>query len=214
MVKQEVFCREVNFAIRYYDGTHWDIKVRLATPTQDAMDMRKHILQKIAEFENGRKGERIFSNKTQHMVVSIANFVTHKLMQYSLFDNSMRRDDLRKTMYEIKDNYGKNSVRRAAETLQHDVMRDAIGFGSVKDLYEGKHFNHYLLEEDILGAKKQRTIRVQEGADDDTPDWDINQDTDALAEYAALQQQKEMLAKSREVRKPVYKPVSYFDGWA
>lgn len=214
MVKQEVFCREVNFAIRYYDGTYWDTKIKLSIPTQDAMDMRKHILQRIAEFENARKGERIFSNKTQHMVVSIAHFVTHKLMQYSLFDNSLRRDDLRKTMYEIKDNYGKNSVRRAAETLHHDVMRDAIGFGSVKDLYEGKHFNHYLLEDDIKGAKADRTIRVEEGAEDIVPDWDINQDTEALAEYIALQQQKEILTKSREVKKPVYKPVSYFDGWA
>lgn len=46
-------------------------------------------------------------------------------------------------MYDIKDRFGRDKVRKASETIQPDVMRDAIGFGSVKDL-EG---NNYLLEE-------------------------------------------------------------------
>ena len=67
------------------------------------------------------------------------------------------------------------SVRRTAETIQHDVMRDAIGFGSVKDLYEGKHFNHYLLEEDHIGAKAQRTPKKE--VKEEIIDWDA---TDVL----------------------------------
>src|SRR5690606_21469783 len=104
------------------------------------------------------------------MVVSISNFVTAEYMQYSLFDNRIRFDKLRKAMYNIKDDFGKNSVRRAAETIQHDVMRDAIGFGSVKDLYEGKHFNHYLLEEDHSGPKAERTQKKE--VKEEAIDWD------------------------------------------
>lgn len=171
MVKQEVFCREVDFSIKYLDGTRWDTKIKMANPTQDAMEMRKYIQQRMEEFESKRRTEpHLFNSKTQHMVVSISNFVTNQLMQYSLFDNRIRKDLLRKAMYNIKDDFGKNSVRRAAETLQHDVMRDAIGFGSVKDLYEGKHFNHYLLEEDHKGAKAQRTPKKE--VKEEIIDWD------------------------------------------
>lgn len=172
MVKQEVFCREVNFAIKYHDGTWWDTKVKLANPTQDGLEMRRYIQQQMLDFEKNKK-TKLLGNKTQHMVVSIANFVSDQLVQYTLFDNNIRRDVLRKAMYKIKDEYGKNSVRRAVETLQHDVMRDAIGFGSVKDLYEGNHFNQYLMEEDHKGPKAVRTtVRSQTLALPADKDWD------------------------------------------
>lgn len=178
MVKQEVFCREVDFAIKYDDRTRWDTKIKLANPTQDAIDVRKYIKQRIQVFEQEHRGFKLFNPKIQHMVVSISNFVSDKYMQYSLFDNNIRRDWLRKAMYAIKDEYGKNSVRRAAETIQHDVMRDAIGFGSVKDLYEGNHFNQYLLEEDHKGAKAERTNPRNVISLPDNIDWDVFQDED------------------------------------
>ncbi|MCB0700075.1 MAG: DNA polymerase IV [Chitinophagales bacterium] len=181
MVKQEVFCRELVFSIKYYDGTRWDTKVKLAVPSQDAMDMRKYIKQKMDEFEQVRR-TALLNNKVQHMGVAISNFVTDKHMQYSLFDNQIRRDLLRKAMYAIKDEYGKNSVRRAAETIQHDVMRDAIGFGSVKDLYEGNHFNQYLLEDDVLGAKAERSTQKKK-VDLPDIDWDVFQDEEVRLEY-------------------------------
>lgn len=198
MVKQEVFCREVNFAIKYHDYTRWETKVKLANPTQDAMDLRKYIKQKMDDFEQERKGFKLFNPKIQHMVVSIANFVSDKYLQYSLFDNHIRRDWLRKAMYAIKDEYGKNSVRRAAETIQHDVMRDAIGFGSVKDLYEGNHFNQYLLEEDHKGAKAERTHPRNILQLPDDIDWDVFQDEEERLriqeEYArSLQQPKALI---------------------
>lgn len=209
MVKQEVFCKEVNFAIKYNNGTRWDTKIKLPFPTQDAMDMRKYIKQKIALFETEKKTSKLFSNKTQHMVVSIGDFVTNKLVQYSLFENSMRRDELRRTMYAIKDDFGKNSVRRAAETIQHDVMRDAIGFGSVKDLYNGNHFNHFLLEEDTKGAKSKRTPRNLQAVDE-PPDWEINQDPEMIEAYLQHQLSKEQATDKRVVKKPEYQSVHYY----
>lgn len=190
MVKQEVFCREVIFAIKYLDGTRWDTKVKLANPTQDAMDIRKYIKQKLDTFEAAHPRTKLLNNKIQHMGVSIANFVTDQLMQYSLFDNTIRKDMLRKVMYKIKDEYGKNSVRRAAETLQHDVMRDAIGFGSVKDLYEGNHFNQYLLQDDRNGPGKKRANPRRVIAMADDIDWDYSQDTEEKINYLVQQKQE------------------------
>jgi DNA polymerase-4 len=148
MVKQDVFCRELSFFIRYKDFTSWETKVKLADPTQDAMEMRSYIYERIAGFERTRNIDTIFSNKTQQMGVTIANFVHGARIQYSLFENKIKADTARKTMYNIKDRYGKNIVRKACETIRPHEMADAIGFGSVKDLYEGDKFNKYLLEED------------------------------------------------------------------
>jgi DNA polymerase-4 len=82
------------------------------------------------------------------MGVAISNFIHGARIQYSLFENKIKADTARKTMYNIKDRYGKNIVRKACETIQPHEMKDAIGFGSVKDLYEGDKFNKYMLEED------------------------------------------------------------------
>ena len=148
MVKQDVFCKEVSFFIRYKDFTSWEAKIRLADPTQDAMEMRSYIYERIRDFERTRNVETLFSNKTQQMGVAISSFVHGARIQYSLFENKIKQDTARKVMYNIKDRYGKNIVRKASETIMPNEMKDAIGFGSVKDLYEGDKFNKYLLEED------------------------------------------------------------------
>lgn len=148
MVKQRVFCRALGFTVRYKDGTSWDTLVKFSDPTQDAMEMRSYLLHNMQAFEQSHR-VALLSNKTQHMVVVVSNFVIDKFMQYGLFDNRMRQDKARKAMYVIKDKYGRDIVRRASETVAPDVMRDAIGFGSVKDLYDGgqTRLNEYLLQE-------------------------------------------------------------------
>jgi DNA polymerase IV len=151
MVKQDVFCKEVSFFIKYKDQTAWDVKVKLADPIQDGMELRNYIQERIADFERTRNIETVFSNKTQSMGVGIQNFVSGQVLQYSLFDNRLKKDVLRKVMYNIKDKYGKNTVRKGCELLEPHVMNDAIGFGSVKDMVvtdDGEVRNKYLLEEE------------------------------------------------------------------
>ncbi len=150
MVKSGVFCKEVTFYIRYKDHTGWDTKVKLAQPVQDGMELRSSILQKMAEQEQQRNMPTLLTNNTDSMGVGIQNFVSDKVLQYSLFDNRIRKDVLRKAMYNIKDKYGKNIVRKGSELYEPKVMKDAIGFGSVKDMVAtGTEVrNKYLLEED------------------------------------------------------------------
>ena len=150
LVKQNVFCKEVSFFVKYLDHTGWDTKIRFAFPVQDGMEIRQHILAQIHEFEQSRGGKSILNTNVRNMGLAIQNFISDQVLQYSLFDNRMKQDILRKAVYNIKDQYGKNSVRRAAELFEPTVMKDAIGFGSVKDLYQSEDsFNQYLIENDL-----------------------------------------------------------------
>ncbi len=149
MVKNELFCKEVSFYIRNLDRTGWETKIRFAEPVQDGLELRKYIKEKIQECEKSYS-IKLFGIKLQSMGVVIGSFVSNKVMQYSLFNNRMKHDILRKTVYNIKDKYGKNSVRKACELFEPNVMKDAIGFGSVKDMVIGNNGevkNKYLLEE-------------------------------------------------------------------
>lgn len=147
LVKQDVFCRSVNFFIRYKNNTSWDTGIRVQQPLQDAVEIRRHLEERMQAFEQSHD-TTILNNQAAQMGVTIADFFPAAYIQYNLFENKMQADKVRKTIYQIKDKYGKNIVRKASETISPNEMVDAIGFGSVKDLYEGDHFNKYLLEED------------------------------------------------------------------
>jgi len=156
MVKQGVFCREVAFFIKYSNLTRWDTHVRFTYPVQDAMDLRQYLQHKMAEFELSNNVV-LFNEETQHIGVVISKFIKAEHVSYTLFDNKMKQDKLRGVMYHIKDRFGKNIVRKACETEAPNEYKDAIGFGSVKDMYgslldaEGNAYNEvinkYLLEE-------------------------------------------------------------------
>ncbi len=147
LMKQCVFCNEASFFIRYHNYTSWDITIKFTQPVQDAMELRRYILQKVNQMEADRNIETIFTSQVAQMGVGIQKFSSDMCVQYSLFDNRIRQDVLRKAVYNIKDTYGKNIIRKASELFEPKVMRDAIGFGSVKDMY-ANNFNQYAIEDD------------------------------------------------------------------
>jgi DNA polymerase IV len=152
MVKQGVFCSEVSFFIKYKDFTSWDTKIRLAEPVQDGIELRNYIQERIGALQRSKNIDTIFTDKTQSMGVGIQSFVSDKVLQCSLFDNRLKKDIVRKAMYNIKDKYGKNIVRKGSELFEPHVMKDAIGFGSVRDMVvdeaSGEVRNKYMLEEE------------------------------------------------------------------
>lgn len=160
LVKSNLFCREVYFSIRYRDNINWDTSIKLADPVQDAMEMRSYIKERISAFESSRNLDTIFTEKTTNLTVAIQSFVKDNVMQYSLFDNRIKKDVVRKTMYNIKDRYGKNTVRKGSEMFNPHVMKDAIGFGSVKDMLvkEGEVKNKFLLEEDDVPGQPRKVV--------------------------------------------------------
>jgi len=118
---------------------------------QDGVELRNYLLERIREFENGRN-TTMFNNNTRSLGVAIGSFAHGGTVQYSLFDNRIKQDTVRKTMYNIKDKYGRNIVRKGVELFDPYVMKDAIGFGSVRDMESiggDEIINKYMLEEDF-----------------------------------------------------------------
>lgn len=151
MVKQDIFCRDASFFIRYRDSTGWDTKLRFQQPIQDGIELRNYLLERIREFERSRN-TTMFNKNTQSMGVAIGSFMHGGTVQYSLFDNRIKQDTARKVMYNIKDRYGRNIVRKGVELFDPYVMKDAIGFGSVRDMESiggDAIINKYMLEEDF-----------------------------------------------------------------
>lgn len=150
MVKSEVFCRDIVFSTSYYDREGFKTLIKLQEPVQDAVDMLHHIHQRIQVYQQ-ENGLKVFTKNIRSMGVVVFNFVDARYLQYSLFDNRMQKDILRKAVYNLKDRYGKNIVRKACETIEDGHLRDAIGFGSVKDIYQNgileTGFNKYMLED-------------------------------------------------------------------
>ena len=165
MVKGGLFCKEVSFAIRYADGTIWDTTVKLADPVQDAIELRNYIRQRLTEYERSHNVQTLLTEKTTNLTVAIQSFVKDTVMQYSLFDNRMKKDTVRKVMYQIKERFEeKNVVRKGSEMFNPNVMKDAVGFGSVRDLglnRDGKVKNAYLLEEDAMPGQPKKIVMKQ-----------------------------------------------------
>jgi DNA polymerase IV len=162
MVRAGTFCKELYFSIRYRDHTSWETSIKLADPLQDAMEMRGYIQQRIREYIVARGLATLFTEKVTNITVAIHSFVKEGVMQYSLFDNRMKQDKVRKVMYQIKDHFDqKNVVRRGSELFSPYVMKDAIGFGSVRDMMvdkEGKVKNKFMLEEDAVAGERSEVV--------------------------------------------------------
>ncbi|HTN45584.1 MAG TPA: hypothetical protein VL098_04500 [Flavipsychrobacter sp.] len=149
MVKQQAFCKELHFYIRYINKPTWETKIKLSDYTQDAVEIRNYILQRMREFEDTTH-YCLLNDNVQHMGITVSSFLHGVRLQGNFFDNQINKDKARATMYEIKDRYRRDIVRRASEIISPYEMRDAIGFGSVKDFAVGEGIkpNAYFLEDD------------------------------------------------------------------
>jgi DNA polymerase-4 len=134
MVKHHFFCKTIGFTCSYQNHTGWDTHINMTRPLQDGTDIYKFLSQKIMDTERERNF-RIFTPELRTIGVLVNHFITDKNIQYELFDNNIKRDFLRKTVYEIKDKFGNAKIIKAVEMREKDIVRDIIGFGSVKDMY-------------------------------------------------------------------------------
>jgi DNA polymerase-4 len=114
------------------------------------MEMCRYIRERLSSFEAEHRCLPLLNEGVKQMGIAISDFVTEAGVLYSLFDAvRVKEDKLRKVVYGIKDQWGKYAVRKASEMVEKSGMQDAIGFGSVKDLYDGSgsKMNQFLLEE-------------------------------------------------------------------
>jgi DNA polymerase-4 len=137
MMMQEVFCHSIGFSCSYKSGYYWSDHLRTGLPIQGGKDLYNIIVKRMKAVEETMHGEQILNTDTGRMMVWVADFVQDGLQQYSMFENSRRNDKLRKTVYNIRDKFGFEKIHSAAELLDKPVMKDVIGFGSIKDLSKG-----------------------------------------------------------------------------
>lgn len=134
MMTQEVFCHTLGFSFGYTTGVSWTDHLRSHMPVQGGTHLYQIILDRIQLFEAKMNGEKIMNTDIDRMGLWVGNFVQDGLQQYSLFDSTYRADRLRKTVYNLRDKFGFEKIQMAAELIDKPVMKDVIGFGSIKDL--------------------------------------------------------------------------------
>ncbi|HWB63167.1 MAG TPA: hypothetical protein VG603_06650 [Chitinophagales bacterium] len=134
MVKTGVFCQFIGFSCRYENGYGWDDHLTSTNPVQDGTEMMHIITGRMKKFEAENYCEPIMNTNIVRMSIWVTRFIEADLVQYSLFENNTRKDTLRRAVYSIKDKFGFEKIMRAAEIQDTPVMKDVIGFGSIKDL--------------------------------------------------------------------------------
>ncbi len=118
----------------YEDNFHFEDKFRTQVAMQDGIQLFNAILDRIHETEETINGIQIINNTITSMGVHTTEFQDADIIQLAMFDNQFREDNLRKAMYDLKNKFGFEKVVRAAELTKTPVMKDVIGFGSIKDL--------------------------------------------------------------------------------
>jgi DNA polymerase-4 len=136
MVSHKFYCKSVGFTAHYEDGTRWDDAFTISTPVQDAISLMQMIRIRMGKFEQLTNTPPILNTRVTSMRVAVTNFVNNGNMLYSLFEDMDRKETALKTMHEIKNKFGSDKLIRAIEMTDGKVIKDVIGFGSVKDLTE------------------------------------------------------------------------------
>lgn len=141
MMKKQLFCKHVQFFVRYEDKSSYGDSFHTEQPIQDGIELY-HILlerQKVFEQKNNLQ-EAVINHNTTSIGVVIGDFIDEDILQLNIFDNShIKTNKLRKTVYGIKDKYGPKTIKRASELSDDDVVDDVIGFGNVKDVNAGEY---------------------------------------------------------------------------
>ncbi len=134
MVKDKMFCNEISFFAKYENGFVWNDHVITDKPLQDGIEIMNLIKGHMLAFSKRERCEPVINPGLKQMGVTVQRLIFHDMIQFEMFNKNVAKDNLRKIIYEIKDKHGKDMIMRAIELKEEQVMKDVIGFGSVKDM--------------------------------------------------------------------------------
>jgi DNA polymerase-4 len=134
MVKNQVYARMIFANIRYANGYSWNDKIVRSCPVQDGTEIITLIKLRMKKFQQLHRCENLINENIVSMSVGVSDFIPAELLQYELFADNVRQHNLRKSVYEIKGKYGPDKIMKAIELRESEVLKDVIGFGSVRDL--------------------------------------------------------------------------------
>lgn len=134
MMRHELKAHFLAFSCNYEEGGCYTDYVRTDITIQGAIEMQNIILGRIKDKEQGHNCAKIFNCDITRMTVWVTDFEDSEYIQYALFGDTLHKDNLRKVAYSIKDQFGFEKIQLAGELTGTPVMKDVIGFGSIKDL--------------------------------------------------------------------------------
>jgi DNA polymerase-4 len=140
LVKQEVYAQDVMMFTKYENGSSWSDKIHSEKPLQDGMEMMGLLKKRIKKFETAHQCEPIINNQLTSIGITVTNFIDAEMLNLNLFEDTIKTNNLRKVVYDIKNRFGKDKVMKAAEMGDEKILKDVIGFGSIKDFYVDDEF--------------------------------------------------------------------------
>jgi DNA polymerase-4 len=157
MMRHELKAHFLAFSCNYEEGGYYTDYVRTDITIQGAIEMQNIILGRIKDKEQADNCAKIFSCDITRMTVWVTDFEGSEYIQYALFGDNLRKDNLRKVVYSIKDQFGFEKIQLAGELTGTPVMKDVIGFGSIKDLIPQEK---KLVEPIVKKEVKQESVMI------------------------------------------------------
>jgi DNA polymerase-4 len=136
MVAQGVYCKEFGMNIAYQNGQRWKYSSKNA-PIQEGTVIYHTLKAQLDKYAKEHGGKTLLHEGIAGIGINVSDFVTADVLQVELFEDNVKKDHLRKAVYDLKDRFGYDKLMRAMELKEgHSAAyQDLIGFGSIKDMY-------------------------------------------------------------------------------
>jgi DNA polymerase-4 len=134
MVEAGMFCKTLGFHTRYENGYSYSDNISTSIPMQDGTEIMQALKKRMQHYEKINHSEPVLNGNTISLSVYVGDFVNEHSVQYGFFEDHSKKDKLRKTVYALKDKFGYGKLIKGAEAGNEHLVKDVIGFGSVKDL--------------------------------------------------------------------------------
>jgi DNA polymerase-4 len=128
----------VAFFCKYEDGSVFEDRFTTEQALRDGIDIFHILIDRQEQFRIKNKVlENILNNNVISLGVVVQKFTEEGAAQLNIFGNKhIKKDKAMKKIYEIKNKYGEEKIKRASELRDDDsyFVDDVIGFGSIKDI--------------------------------------------------------------------------------
>lgn len=141
MVKQQVYTTYIDVFTKYTSGMGWKDRIKTETPIQSGSELIRLVKLRMKKFEQSRHSEPIINHELSAMGITVSRFVHAEMINLNLFEDTVKDKNLRTVVYDIKNRFGKDKLMKAAEVGDEKVLKDVIGFGSIKDFYVDGEFD-------------------------------------------------------------------------
>ena len=134
LVKHQLAAHFISLNISYEEHIGWTDKVRTNIAIQDGIEIMNVVLSRVKKYEMEHECPPLINKEITSLGVYVTEFKDSELIQLNIFGGNLEKDNLRKVVYSIKNKFGFEKILHAAEIQDTPVLKDVIGFGSIKDL--------------------------------------------------------------------------------